>query len=125
MLVSQGGRFGGYVLFIRDGRPVFHYNAIDPCRFTVRAPASLDAGLHRIVAAFRADRPVPGTGGAVSLSVDGKEVARGRVERTLRSFMNSEGFNVGSDTITPVCEEYRLEDSTFDGELLKVVFTLD
>ncbi len=125
VLVSQGGRFGGYVLFIRDGRPVFHYNAIDPCRFTVRAPASLDAGLHRIVAAFRADRPVPGTGGVVSLSVDGKEVARGRVERTLRSFMNSEGFNVGSDTITPVCEEYRLEDSTFDGELLKVVFTLD
>ena len=125
VIVSQGGRFGGYAFYMREGHLVFHYNAIDPRHYNVRTPTPLSAGEHQVAATFRTDRELPGSGGIVSLMVDGQALAEGRVEQTLRDFMNTEGFNVGRETITAVSPEYSVEDSIFDGHLTQVVMTLE
>ena len=125
VIVSQGGRFGGYAFYMHEGHLVFHYNAIDPRHYNVRTPTPLAAGEHQVAARFRTDRELPGSGGIVSLMVDGQALAEGRVEQTLRDFMNTEGFNVGRETITAVSPEYSVEDSIFDGRLTLVVMTLE
>ena len=125
VIVSQGGRFGGYAFYMRDGCLVFHYNAIDPRQYSVRTATPLSAGEHRVVATFLTDRKTPGSGGTVKLTVDGRAVAEGRVEHTLRDFMNTEGFNVGRETITAVSPGYTVEDSAFTGRVKKVTITLE
>jgi hypothetical protein len=69
MIVTDGGRFGGYGLFlskgelgIRRGKPVFLYNLLDLKR-TVWAGPELDAGKHTIVFEFKSDGPGLGKGG--------------------------------------------------------------
>ena len=81
MIVTQGGRFGGYGLFLSKGvldigrsKPVFLYNLLDLKRTTWVGPA-LGAGKHTIVFDFKSDGPGLGKGGTGVLSVDGKEVA--------------------------------------------------
>jgi arylsulfatase len=125
VIVSQGGRFGGYAFYLHEGRLTFHYNAIDPRHYNVKMPEPLTPGKHYVVARFETDSRVPGSGGKLSLQVDGLQAFEGRVEHTLRDFMNTEGFNVGCETITAVSPEYRVQDSAFEGELTKVTVTLD
>jgi len=81
MIVTQGGRFGGYGLFlskgvagVRRGKPVFLYNLLDLKR-TIWAGPELSPGKHTIVFDFKSDGPGLGKGGTGVLSVDGKEVA--------------------------------------------------
>src|SRR4029077_14861119 len=88
MIVTDGGRFGGYGLFlskgelgIRAGKPVFLYNLLDLKR-TVWAGPELDAGKHTIVFDFKIDGPGLGKGGTGVLSVDGKEVDRKAMEHS-------------------------------------------
>ena len=121
VLVTQGGRFGGYAFYVKDGRPVFHYNALGADQFVVRSNIAIPAGSHQVVAAFRSDQPRPGSGGTLTLSIDGKPVASGRIERTIRGWMShTEGFDVGSDTITPVSEDYTVSESKFTGTIARV-----
>ena len=124
VLVSQGGRFGGYALYLQNGILKFHYNAIDPRHYRIAATVPLTPGQHALIAVFKSDQDIAGSGGMLKLSVDGNSVAEGRIEQTLRDFMNTEGFNVGSDTITPVTADYTIGGSVFDGELQQVKVTI-
>ncbi|WP_159982264.1 MULTISPECIES: arylsulfatase [unclassified Novosphingobium] len=125
VLVTQGGRFGGYAFYLKDGKPVFHYNAVGTDQFTIRADSAVPAGPHTLTAAFLADMPKPGSGGTLTLSIDGKPVGSGRVERTVRGWMShTEGFDVGMDTITAVNNDYTVADSTFSGAIKRIVFNL-
>src|SRR5262245_12856665 len=88
MIVTQGGRFGGYGLFLSKGelgigrgRPVFLYNLLDLKRTTWEGP-ELKAGKHTIVFDFKFDGPGMGKGGTGVLSVDGQEVARNTMDHT-------------------------------------------
>ena len=81
MIVTDGGRFGGYGLFLSKGefgigrgKPVFLYNLLDLKR-TVWDGPELAAGRHTIVFDFKSDGPGLGKGGTGVLSVDGQEVA--------------------------------------------------
>jgi arylsulfatase len=124
VIVSQGGRFGGYALYLKDGVPVFHYNALGPHQFSVRGERPLAPGSHRISLEFHTDAREPGSGGTVRIEVDAQPVARGRVERTLRDFMNNEYFCVGCGALTPVSAEYSAGTSAFAGEINRVVVIL-
>ena len=82
MIVTEGGRFGGYGLFLSKGdfgvgrgKVVFLYNLLDLKRTMWEGP-ELGAGKHTIVFDFKSDGPGLGKGGTGVLSVDGKEVAR-------------------------------------------------
>lgn len=125
VLLTQGGRFGGYGFYLVEGRPVFHYNAVGDDQFTVRAGAALAPGAHRVSATFAADAPRPGTAGTLTIAVDGKAVASGRIGRTVAGWMShTEGLDVGRDTITPVSGDYTVAGSAFTGTIETVTVTI-
>lgn len=126
VLVTQGGRYGGYALYVKDGRPVFHYNAIDPRQYRIAAETALPPGAHRIRAAFKADGPARGGPGTLTLFVDDRQVASGRIEHTLAGWVShTEGFDVGEDRITPINGDYTIPTSKFSGVLNKLLITVD
>ena len=134
MIVTEGGRFGGYGLFlskgvagIRRGKPVFLYNLLNLKRTTWSGPA-LDAGKHTIVFDFKYDGPGLGKGGTGVLSVDGKEVARNSMENsTPITFPEDETFDIGQDTRTGVAMlQYRYDvPFKFTGKINKLTFKLE
>ena len=131
MIVTDGGRFGGYGLFLSKGelgvgrgKPVFLYNLLDLKRTTWEGP-ELGAGRHTIVFDFKSDGPGLGKGGTGVLSVDGKEVARNTLEHTIPvTFPEDETFDVGQDTRSGVAMvEYRYEPPFgFTGRIRKLTF---
>ncbi len=134
MIVTEGGRFGGYGLFlskgvagIRGGKPVFLYNLLNLKRTTWSGPA-LGAGKHTIVFDFKSDGPGLGKGGTGVLSVDGKEVARNSMKNTTPiTFPEDETFDIGQDTRTGVAMlEYRYDvPFKFTGKINKLTFKLE
>jgi arylsulfatase A-like enzyme len=126
VLVTQGGRFGGYALYVADGRLAFHYNAIGPVQFTLRGAQPLPAGEHELAMRLQPDSAQAGAGGTVTLALDGHEIARAHLERTLKTWIShTEGLDIGIDHGTAINDEYAVESSRFSGIIDKVVFTLD
>jgi len=133
MIVTEGGRFGGYGLFLSKGdlgigagRVVFLYNLLDLKRTAWEGP-QLKPGKHTLVFAFTSDGPGLGKGGTGVLSVDGKEVARKSIDHTIPvTFPEDETFDVGQDTRTGVAMlEYRYDvPFTFTGKINRLTFTL-
>ena len=109
MIVTEGGRFGGYGLFLTTGelgigrsRPVFLYNLLNLRRTVWKGP-ELDPGKHTVVFDYTPSEPGLGKGGTSILSVDGTEVDRKTMEHsTPVTFPEDETFDVGLDTPTPV-----------------------
>ena len=134
MIVTQGGRFGGYGLFLSKGefgvgrgKVVFLYNLLDLKRTMWEGP-ELEAGKHTIAFDFKPDGPGLGKGGVGVLSVDGKEVARNTLDHTTPvTFPEDESFDVGLDTRTGVAMvEYRYDvPFKFTGKLDKLTFKLE
>ncbi len=133
MIVTDGGRFGGYGLFLSKGevgfgrgKVVFLYNLLDLKRTTWEGP-ELAAGKHTLVFDYKPEAPGLGKGGTGVLSVDGKEVARNSMEHsTPITFPEDETFDIGQDTRTPLAlVEYRYDvPFKFTGKIDKVTFNL-
>jgi arylsulfatase A-like enzyme len=125
VLGTMGGRFGGWGLIVLDGKPAFAYAYSNQARHKYRVASSeaLTAGKHTIVFDFKYDGGGIGKGGTGTLLVDDKEVARGRIENTIRSrFSLDETMDFGEDTGTPVVEDYVTKmPFKFTGELTKFV----
>jgi arylsulfatase len=134
MIVTQGGRFGGYGLFlskgefgVNRGRVVFLYNLLDLKRTMWEGP-ELGAGKHTIVFDFKSEGSGLGKGGTGVLTVDGKEVAKNSMEHTTPiTFPEDETFDVGQDTRTGVALlEYRYDTPfKFTGKINKLRFKLE
>jgi arylsulfatase len=134
VIVTDGGRFGGYALFLSQGelgigrgKPVFLYNLLDLQR-TIWDGPELAPGKHTIEFAFQPDASGLGKGGTGVLSVDGKEVAKKSMEHTIPvSFPEDETFDIGQDTRTGVAlVEYRYESPfKFTGTIDKLTFNLE
>jgi hypothetical protein len=132
MIVTLGGRFGGYGLYLLKGKPVFVYNLLDLERFRWEGGVggedwlgdSLKTGRHTIVFDFKYDGPGPGKGGTGLLSVDGKELARKTIPHTIPLLMTiDETFDVGIDTRTGVDDSYKIP-FRFNGTINKLTFKL-
>jgi arylsulfatase len=134
MIVTDGGRFGGYALFLSKGefgfgrgKAVFLYNLLDLKRTVWEGP-ELGPGKHTIVFDFKSDGPGLGKGGTGVLSVDGKQVASNSLEHTTPiTFPEDESFDVGQDTRTGVALlEHRYDTPfKFTGEIGKLTFKLE
>lgn len=124
VIACQGSSTCGYSFYIHDGRPVFYYNAIRPHVSRIEGLDRLSPGRHSISAEVRLDVRAPGSGASMLLDVDGHRVAQGRIERTLRTLLNQNGFNVGHDTVSPISPDYTIEDSALVGEFSQVTFQL-
>ena len=136
MIVTQGGRFGGYGFYILKGKPVFLYNLVDLQRTRWEGPAALSSGKHTIEFDFKYDGlglatlafnnvSGIGRGGTGILKVDGNEVARQTMKHTMPLLMQwDENFDIGADTGTPVSEDYQVP-FRLTGKLNKLTLTIN
>jgi arylsulfatase A-like enzyme len=125
MIVTEGGRFGGYGLYVLKGKPVFTYNFVDLERFRWEGPDALAPGKHTLVFDFTYDGPGIAKGGAGVLKVDGKEVANQKIPHTIAFLMPAdESFDVGVDTRTGVDDRDYQVPFRFTGKLDKLTVKL-
>jgi arylsulfatase len=126
VIIAQGGAFGGWSLYLRhDGVPVYCYNLMGLQLTKVAGADRLAAGNHRVVMSFAYDGGGPARGGDITLSVDGIDVAEGRLERTVPLvFSLDESCDVGLDGGLPVSDDYRSESSSFTGTVRTVLIEL-
>ena len=123
MLLTHGGRFAGWGLYLLKGKPVFCYNLAGVARYYVAGKDKLAPGAHTLAYDFKYDGGL-GKGGTGTLLVDGKQVGQGRIEHTLAFRLSlDETLDCGEDTGTPVCEDYHVPFK-FTGDLKKVVIDL-
>jgi arylsulfatase A-like enzyme len=137
MIVTQGGRFGGYGFYVLKGKPVFLWNLVDLKRIRWEGTDALLPGKHTLEFHFKYDGLGMGTltfnnisgigrGGTGVLEVDGRPVATQKMERTLPLILQwDENFDVGADTGTPVDDKDYQVPFKFTGKLAKLTLTID
>ncbi len=114
VIFAQGGEFGGWSLYLRDGRPAYCYNLFGLQQFKVAGTEQVAAGTHQVRMEFAYDGGGLAKGGAVTLYVDGAMAGEGRVHATVpMMFSGDETADVGSDTASPVADDYTA--SVFSG----------
>lgn len=126
VILSQAGRFGGWSLYLKDGKPTYTYNYLGLQRFTIPATKALPAGKATIRYEFAYDGGGLGKGGVGAILVNGEKVAEGRIERTQPLvFSADEGADVGEDGETPVVEDYGIPAPyKFTGKIAKITVEL-
>ena len=121
VVIAQAGRFGGWSLYLKDGKPTYCYNFLGLQEYKVAAPTALAAGKATIRMNFDYDGGGAGKGGTTSLLVNDEKVASGRIERTqMAIFSADETAGVGMDDATPVTTDYKERDNAFTGKIHKV-----
>jgi arylsulfatase len=126
VILSQGGAFGGFALYLKDGRPAYCYNLFGLQRVKVYGDSRIPRGEHQVRVEFTYDGGGLGKGGSVALYVDGEQVGEGRVDGTVPVvFSADETTDVGSDTATPVSDDYGPTSSEFTGTVRWVQIDLD
>jgi hypothetical protein len=124
MVVTHGGLEGGYGLYLRDNKPTFVYNFLSIDRPTFTAKESLAEGKTRLVVDFAYDGGGMGKGGKITLSANGKQIAEGRLEKTIPiQFSLGEGLDVGCDVGSPIDFTYEMP-FVFTGKIDKVTIEL-
>jgi arylsulfatase len=121
-VIAQGGRFGGWSLYVKDGVPTYDYNFLGLQRFSVASAKKLSPGKHTLVFDFAYDGGGPSKGGMGTLLVDGEKVGEGRIGVTQAGlFSADETADVGIDLGTPVVEAIGAEaKSRFTGRIPKL-----
>jgi hypothetical protein len=120
VILAQGGRFGGWSLWVNHGRPLFVYNRLGLERYTIASTVAAPAGKATIRFDFGYDGGKPGVGGNGTLFLNGAKVAGGRIAQTQAYiFSADEGADVGMDEGTPVTEKYQVP-AAFTGVIDKV-----
>lgn len=126
VIIAQAGYFGGWTLYMKAGKVHHEYNWFALERTNIAAPTALSPGKHTIVYEFKPDEAKPGTGGTSTITIDGKEVAKGRIPKTQPFvFSGDEGTDVGVDGETNVSPDYKQGDNQFTGMIHKVVVSVE
>jgi arylsulfatase A-like enzyme len=103
VMVCQGGRFGGFSFYLRNGRPSFTYNYLGLVIYNIVSGKPLTPGKHTVAYDFKYDGGGLGKGGKGTITVDGNKVAEGRIEQTQPGIFSVDDLaDVGTDDGTPV-----------------------
>ncbi len=125
MLVTEGGLFGGYGLYVLKGKPVFSYNMLSLQQVRLAGKQALTPGKHTIVFDFKYDGPGVGKGGTGVLKADGKTIDTQKFANTVPFlFTFDETFDVGLDTRTPVNDKDYQVPFRFTGKITELTFKL-
>jgi len=125
VILCQGGRFAGWSLYMKEGKVSYVHNWMDKEYYTISSPESLPAGEATIHYEFAYDGGDAGSGGTGTISVNGKKVAEGRIEKTVPFlFSADETADVGLDNATPVTQDYKQQDNEFSGRISSVTVEL-
>jgi arylsulfatase len=126
VICAQGGRFGGWALYVREGVLTYAHNVARRYVTQLRAGWAWRPGRHTVEFRFRYDGEGFALGADGELLVDGTGVGGGRIERsTSFLFPTGESFSIGSDWITPVVPDYTIEESAFPGTVESLTIALD
>jgi arylsulfatase A-like enzyme len=118
VVIAQGGAFGGWTVYLLDGKPAYCYNLFGAQRFKVYGENPVDPGEHQIRVEFAYDGGGYGKGGDVSLFVDGQLVGQVRVEATVPMiFSLDETTDLGRDTATAVTDDLTVKETEFAGRI--------
>ncbi len=118
VMISQGGAFAGWSFYLQEGRPKYCHNLAGLLHFYAEGTEPVPAGTHQVRMEFAYDGGGLAKGGTASLFVDGKPVGEGRINATVPMiYSGDETCDVGSDTGTPVSEDYTAETSRFTGKV--------
>lgn len=118
VIIAQGGRFGGWSLYTKDGRAKFHYNVLGIKSYDIEASEPVPAGTAQVRMEFDYDGGGMGRGGGVRLYYDGTEVGSGRVDQTQGFiFSADETTDVGYESGTTVSPDYTAHTSRFSGKI--------
>jgi arylsulfatase len=124
VILAQGGRFGGYSLYVKDGTPIFAYNYLGLESTKVAGSTTLPAGRSMLKMDFAYDGGGRGKGGTVILTIDGQSVGTGQVPKTEPTVYSAdETAGVGVDSETPVSDDYTRATSEFTGTIHKVTIS--
>ncbi len=120
VILAQGGRFGGYSLYVMDGVPMFTYNYLGIDKTKITGDTPLPDGKSTVKMDFAYDGG-HGGGGTVTLSLDGRPVGSGKIAQTQPNVYSAdETAGVGVDHETPVSDDYTLTTSKFTGKIHRV-----
>jgi arylsulfatase A-like enzyme len=118
VIIAQGGRFGGWALYFKDGGAKFVYNVLGIHEYPTEADTPIAAGTHQVRMEFAYDGGGLAKGGDVTLFYDGKPVGTGRVGATQPMiFSADETTDIGQETGTTVTLDYTATDSRFTGRI--------
>jgi arylsulfatase len=118
VIMAQGGEFGGWSLYLLDGRPVYCHNFLGVQRFKVAVGEAVGSGTHEVRMDFAYDGGGLGKGGTVTLSIDGQPVGEGRLPMTVPMLYSlDETADIGRDTASPVSDDYTGPGSVFQGSV--------
>jgi arylsulfatase A-like enzyme len=118
VIVAQGGAFGGWSIYLKEGRPAYCYNLFGLQRFKVHGANAVSPGEHQVRVEFAYDGGGLGKGGTATLYLDGAPVGDGRIDATVpMMFSGDETTDVGSDGGTPVSDDLDLRESHFTGRV--------
>lgn len=125
VLITEGGQFAGWGLVMLHGAPQFLYRTSNTAESLTRlaAPERLAPGPHKVRVEFAIDGPGLGRGGALRMTVDGQQVASGRLQRSIPIDVGAERAAVGHDSETALTDDYVLP-SRYDGVLRQVTVDL-
>jgi arylsulfatase len=125
VIIAQAGSFGGWVLYMKDGKVHHEYNFFGLERTNIASTTALAPGKHTIVYEFIPDAAKPGTGGRSILSADGKKLAEGKIPKTQPfAFSADEGVDVGLDGETNVSNDYKQGNNAFTGKINRVTVSV-
>jgi arylsulfatase len=118
VIIAQGGAFGGWAVYVKDGRPAYCYNFFGLTRTKVYGEKEIPTGEHQVRMELAYDGGGLAKGGTVTVYLDGAKVGEGRVDATEpMAFSGDETTDVGSDSATPVSDDYGPRDSRFNGQI--------
>jgi arylsulfatase len=107
-IVADGGRFGGYSLYLKNGKLVLHYNFVNTDRYTIRSNTDVPLGKSTLRYEFKIAGALPGSGGTGKLFINDQLVGEGKIEKTAPNSQSwGDSFTVGMDLGTPVSEDYQ------------------
>jgi len=117
-IIVQGGRFGGWGLYLKRGVPAHCYNYFGFEHIYARGTQPLAPGKHTIRYEFKYDGGGVGKGGVGTLVVDGQKVGEARIARTVPFLFSADDFtDIGKDYGAPVTEDYETPQGHFTGEI--------
>lgn len=123
VMVCQGGRFGGFSFYIKEGKPAFTYNYLGLQSFDIIANQTLQPGKNTIVYNFKYDGGGSGKGGTGTITMNGKKVAEGRIEKTQPGIFSVDDLaDIGTDDGTHVANYG--SKAKFTGKLEKVTIEI-
>jgi arylsulfatase A-like enzyme len=118
VIVAQGGQFGGWSLYAKDGRLKYCYNLFGLQRSYAASDSRIPSGKHQVRMEFAYDGNGLGKGGSITLFLDGKKVGVGRVPATQPMiFSADETCDVGGESGSLVSDDYARAESRFNGAI--------